>query len=97
MPLAKVTEAQYVDSSKLRRTSSGPALDILGSIKTKFVVRQELAQAKMAQIRQQTEDAEKARLSRKTVTIEEQPKGIIFPFMEINAFSDQEKTCWANE
>lgn len=71
--LTRTPEAQVVD---VVRGSSNGRLIILGQVKEKLAVKQELAYQKMSEIRQVSEEAEKARLSRKTVTLDTQPPSV---------------------
>lgn len=55
----------------VRSTGGGGELQIVGRIVEKFAVRQELAASTVESLRQQTIDAERARLARKTLTLED--------------------------
>jgi hypothetical protein len=74
-PLTRAAETQAIDIAQLQTAEDkGQLLSLIGSVEEKLAIRQELVQSKMAQIRKQTEDAERARLSRKTVTLDADPK-----------------------
>lgn len=68
----RVPETQPVDALRLVNVPSHdlPILESVGDVREKLALRQELAQALMTQIREQSEAAERERHSRKTVALE---------------------------
>jgi len=69
LPLTKAPETQSVDVA--RSNAKRQSVVIIGRVREKLLVKQELAQDKASAIRAQSEQAEKERLSRKTMTIDE--------------------------
>lgn len=55
----------------LRLNLAKDAMDNLGVLKEKLMIKQELEETKKAQIRQDSADAERVRTARKTVTIDD--------------------------
>ena len=69
LPLARVEEGQSVDV--VRRDKHDGRLRIVGAVKEKLLVKQELQQSKMAQVREASEAAERARHSRRILALED--------------------------
>lgn len=69
-PLSKAKETQVVD---VVHSHPGSGIKVVGHVLEKLSMKQELVTKKMAEIRQVSEEAEKTRLARRTVTLDSTP------------------------